>query len=384
MKIPRLLWWIGSKERYWEKWLCPCFPNAFIKKEVDWVYCEPFLGSCVIPFRIQPQRAWLSDINCALISMYITVRNHANDLITQGTKEFENFKQKAINGAGKEAYYILVEEFNNLKEKVEPYANFLNENTKEIVQNTPIMQRITTPMQAMFTPHSNQHITKTVLSTCDTMESSKIIFSKQEFVRLAVLMLLLNRVCRSGMYQVDSKNRFNTSYFGDRRIQEGEYPCLFPTKAVMYATQYFNSSNDIHLRCESYELAIERFIRYTTTTKNKMVYFDPPYYSGSSKFNEYTATSKDFDQQKLANLAKQLCLKNIYVCVTNDGHVAMQNMYNFMQIYINNNVKRDIARSTEKWEKRESCKRSEIIACNWKVQEIPDGTIELSDDKEEE
>lgn len=65
--------WAGGKRWFCERYLdaIPKFPGRYI---------EPFLGSAAVFFSLTPNRAILSDLNYDLISAYVAVRDHPNEV----------------------------------------------------------------------------------------------------------------------------------------------------------------------------------------------------------------------------------------------------------------------------------------------------------------
>ena len=78
MKIPTVLKWAGGKRR-----LIPQI-DPFLPKKIE-KYYEPFLGGGAMFFYIKqkynPKYCEISDINQDLISTYIAVRDHPNELM---------------------------------------------------------------------------------------------------------------------------------------------------------------------------------------------------------------------------------------------------------------------------------------------------------------
>lgn len=73
--ISPVIKWFGGKQQLLDE-LTPLFPKKFT------AYCEPFLGSGTVLFWLQPNTAYVCDINPELIVMYETIRDQAEELIT--------------------------------------------------------------------------------------------------------------------------------------------------------------------------------------------------------------------------------------------------------------------------------------------------------------
>ncbi|MBD2436102.1 DNA adenine methylase [Nostoc sp. FACHB-110] len=67
--------WAGGKSRLIQQYI-PYFPKFYQ------TYYEPFLGGGAVFFYLQPTTAILTDINAELITTYLCVRDHVEDLIS--------------------------------------------------------------------------------------------------------------------------------------------------------------------------------------------------------------------------------------------------------------------------------------------------------------
>ena len=68
--------WVGGKRQLLDA-LLPLLPQDPFP-----VYCEPFLGGGAMLFRIQPEKAYVNDVNSNLILVYETIRRDVEALIT--------------------------------------------------------------------------------------------------------------------------------------------------------------------------------------------------------------------------------------------------------------------------------------------------------------
>lgn len=66
--------WVGGKRQLLDD-LTPLFPKRVTS------YCEPFLGGGAVLFKLQPNVAYINDINSDLIQMYEVIRDNVDDLI---------------------------------------------------------------------------------------------------------------------------------------------------------------------------------------------------------------------------------------------------------------------------------------------------------------
>jgi len=66
--------WVGGKRQLLDD-LAPLFPKRVTS------YCEPFLGGGAVLFKLQPNIAYVNDINSELIQMYEVIRDNVDELI---------------------------------------------------------------------------------------------------------------------------------------------------------------------------------------------------------------------------------------------------------------------------------------------------------------
>lgn len=66
--------WVGGKRQLMNS-LMPLFPRHITS------YCEPFLGGGAVLFELQPDVAYVNDINSELIQMYEVIRDNVDELI---------------------------------------------------------------------------------------------------------------------------------------------------------------------------------------------------------------------------------------------------------------------------------------------------------------
>lgn len=67
--------WVGGKRQLLDD-LTPLFPKRVAS------YCEPFLGGGAVLFQLQPNIAYVNDINSELMQMYEVIRDNVEELIT--------------------------------------------------------------------------------------------------------------------------------------------------------------------------------------------------------------------------------------------------------------------------------------------------------------
>ncbi len=75
--------WVGGKRQLLDN-LSELLPHEKISS-----YCEPFLGGGAMLFHLQPETAFINDINSELINVYSVIKNSLDELI-QELSRFEN------------------------------------------------------------------------------------------------------------------------------------------------------------------------------------------------------------------------------------------------------------------------------------------------------
>jgi DNA adenine methylase len=74
-------------------------------------WIEPFCGSCVVPFNVQPKKALLSDSNVHIIRFYQDIQ--AGRLTPTIAKSFLTEEGYKLRTTGEDYFYIVRERFNN-------------------------------------------------------------------------------------------------------------------------------------------------------------------------------------------------------------------------------------------------------------------------------
>jgi len=104
-KTKPFLKWVGGKGRLLDQ-LLPLFPKTFE------AYYEPFFGGGAVFFELAPVTGQINDINKALMSAYINVRDNVYELVAS-LKEIES-EYLSLDEEDRQAYYYeRREEYNN-------------------------------------------------------------------------------------------------------------------------------------------------------------------------------------------------------------------------------------------------------------------------------
>lgn len=80
--VAPVLKWVGGKRQLIETF-SPLLPKKITS------YCEPFVGGGALLFHLQPNIAYVNDINTDLICVYTVIKNNVNELIEE-LKQYKN------------------------------------------------------------------------------------------------------------------------------------------------------------------------------------------------------------------------------------------------------------------------------------------------------
>ena len=83
----------SSKMGRWEETIIGYFPPTVTKKITT--YCEPFVGGGALLFHLQPNTAYINDINPELIRVYTVIKENVDELIEE-LEKFENTAKQVL------------------------------------------------------------------------------------------------------------------------------------------------------------------------------------------------------------------------------------------------------------------------------------------------
>ena len=147
--------WVGGKRQLLDD-LTPLFPKRVSS------YCEPFLGGGAVLFKLQPNIAYVNDINSELIEMYEVIRDNVEELIIaleEHTNDEQHFyhvrdwdrnkeKYRQLTNVQRAARIIYLNKtcynglfrVNNAGEFNTPFGNYKNPN----IVNAPTLRAVST------------------------------------------------------------------------------------------------------------------------------------------------------------------------------------------------------------------------------------------------
>lgn len=141
--------------------------------------------------------------------------------------------------------------------------------------------------------------------------------------------IYLNKACFNGLYRVNSKNQFNVPSGKKSKINTYDGINL----GIIYS---FLNLNDIKILSTDYEEAVK------DAKKGDFIYFDPPYDSDTTTFNNYTDNGFGKEEQK--RLFKVFCdldQRGCYVMLSNYNTILIRELYqnyNFHYVETQRNI----------------------------------------------
>lgn len=134
--------------------------------------------------------------------------------------------------------------------------------------------------------------------------------------------IYLNKACFNGLYRVNSKNEFNVPF--GKKLKVNTYD-----GGNLITVSNYLTMNDIKILCVDFEDALK------SAKKGDFVYFDPPYDSDTSTFNNYTEDGFGKEEQRrLAKVFKELDAKGVYVMLSNHNTSLVNELYKDYHIHL--------------------------------------------------
>ena len=173
-------------------------------------------------------------------------------------------------------------------------------------------------------------------------------FRKMADYKRAARTIYLNKACFNGLYRVNSKNEFNVPFGKKNKVN------TYEGQNLGVISGYLNY-NDIKILSIDFEEAVKE------AKRGDFIYFDPPYDSDTSTFNNYTENGFGKEEQKrLAKVFKELDKKGCYVMLSNHNTILVNELYKDYFIHVIS-AKRNINSNGKKRGKVE-----EVIITNYK------------------
>lgn len=249
-------------------------------------YFEPFVGGGAVIFELLPENALINDINKALINTYRQIRNVPEEFLKEVNKLDVEMWEQRTEVLGKKYYYSLREEYNDKLMKAE-YD-----------------------------------------------------------VKLAALLVFMNKHCFNGLYRVNGKGLFNVPYNNSRRVSVDAH-------AIMAVSEYLQG---VTIMDGDFEVAC------ADAKKGDFVFIDSPYVPlNPTSFESYTKEGFDIESHKrLAKLYDELTVRGCYCMLTNHNTEMINDLY------ANKGYKIDVV-SVKRMINSDASNRvgEEVIICNY-------------------
>lgn len=171
-------------------------------------------------------------------------------------------------------------------------------------------------------------------------------------IECAALMLWINKHCFNGLYRVNKKVLFNSSY--DK--EDGFYTSI-DAQNLRNMSAYFNKNN-VTILCGDFE----EVIKTNYPQARDFIYFDSPYVP-AGKTADFTRYAKEGftmeDQKRLANLFRELSEDGVYVMLSNSNLPLVQELYSGFNIEFTQALRRINRNGSNR------CSSSEVIITNY-------------------
>lgn len=223
-------------------------------------------------------------------------------------EQFKQFFPKKIDryfepfvGGGAVAFYVI--------KTYNPKEVYLSDTNEELVNTYNIIKNNVEGLIKLLKLYKQKHSKEFYYE----MRSKDI--NKLTNTERAARFIYLNKTCFNGLYRVNSKGGFN--------VPIGSYknPAICPeedlreiSKLLKYAKievkQFYDISKDVK--------------------KGDFIYFDPPYYPLNKSKSFTTYTKENFlekEQEKLADVFKQLNIKNGRIMLSNSDSDFIKGLY---------------------------------------------------------
>lgn len=155
-----------------------------------------------------------------------------------------------------------------------------------------------------------------------SLDKNKKRFSKLADYKRAARTIYLNKSCFNGLYRVNKNNEFNVPF--GKKLKVNTYDGVNLTLIYTYL-----NLNNIKILNTDYEESVKN------AKKGDFIYFDPPYDSDTTTFNDYTENGFGKEEQKrLSKVFKDLANKGCYVMLSNYNTILIKELYKDFNINI--------------------------------------------------
>lgn len=152
-------------------------------------------------------------------------------------------------------------------------------------------------------------------------DKEKAKYLKMPDYKKAARTIYLNKACFNGLYRVNKNNEFNVPFGKKTKVN------TYDGQNLGIIHSYLNF-NDITIQSIDFEESVK------SAKKGDFIYFDPPYDSETSTFNDYTENGFGKEEQvRLARVYKELADKGCYVMLSNHNTNLIKELYKDYNIH---------------------------------------------------
>ena len=181
-------------------------------------------------------------------------------------------------------------------------------------------------------------------------DKDKAKYNKMPDYKKAARTIYLNKACFNGLYRVNKNNEFNVPFGKKTKVN------TYDGQNLGIIHSYLNF-NEITIQSIDFEESVK------TAQPGDFIYFDPPYDSETSTFNDYTENGFGKEEQvRLARVYKELANKGCYVMLSNHNTTLVKELYKDYNIHLIE-AKRNINSNGKKRGKVE-----EVIITNYETE----------------
>ena len=153
-------------------------------------------------------------------------------------------------------------------------------------------------------------------------DKDKAKYNKMPDYKKAARTIYLNKACFNGLYRVNKNNEFNVPFGKKTKVN------TYDGQNLGIIHSYLNF-NEVTIQSIDFEESVK------TAKSGDFIYFDPPYDSETSTFNDYTENGFGKEEQvRLARVYKELADKGCYVMLSNHNTTLVKELYKDYNIHL--------------------------------------------------
>ena len=153
-------------------------------------------------------------------------------------------------------------------------------------------------------------------------DKDKAKYNKIPDYKKAARTIYLNKACFNGLYRVNKNKEFNVPFGKKTKVN------TYDGQNLGIIHSYLNF-NEVTIQSIDFEESVK------TAKSGDFIYFDPPYDSETSTFNDYTENGFGKEEQvRLARVYKELADRGCYVMLSNHNTTLVKELYKDYRIHV--------------------------------------------------